>query len=747
MAKKTETKVRNPDDIPANIEGLRPEVRIVPITDTLRDNFMPYAMSVILSRAIPEIDGFKPAHRKLLYTMYKMGLLTGARTKSANVVGQTMRLNPHGDGAIYETMVRLARGNESLLHPFVDSKGNFGKVYSRDMAYAASRYTEVKLEAICREIFGEIDLQTVDFVDNYDNTTKEPRLLPTTYPNILVANNQGIAVGMASQICGFNLREVCVTTIAALKNPEHDIIETMPAPDFPTGGELIYDENAMREIYRTGRGGFRVRAKWAYLPKENIIEVTEIPYTTTVEAIMDKCAELIKAGKLKEVSDMRDETDLKGLKLTIDLKRGVDPDTLMARLFKHTPLMDVFSMNLNLLIEGTPRVLGVGEVIQEWGAWRSECVRRKLLFEAGKLRSKLHLLNGLAKILLDIDKAIKIIRETELEDEVVPNLMIGFRIDERQAEYVAEIKLRNINREYLMRRTNERGDTESALADLEASLNDPRRIRDIIIKDLKRVAETYAAPRRTAIVSEAEVEEYKPEEHIEDYPVQVFVTAGGYVKKITPASLRLSGEHKLKENDRIVWTFSAQNKDEILFFTNKYQVYKAKLYEFEDSKASVFGEFAAGKLGFDAGESLVYPCLPGDYSGHLLFAFQNGKIGRVTLESYDTKSNRRKLTGAYGDKSPLVAVYQLGGEEVELMVETTEPRAVVFHSSQLAPKSSRATQGVGVILPKGRHVVSGLGVPSKLKNPERFRVRTLPSVGLALRSQDVTDNEQLTINN
>lgn len=745
MAKKTEEKKRNPDEIPANIEGLRPEVRALPVTDILRDNFMPYAMSVILSRAIPEIDGFKPSHRKLLYTMYKMGLLTGARTKSANVVGQTMRLNPHGDGAIYETMVRMARGHEALLHPFVDSKGNFGKVYSRDMAYAASRYTEVKLDAICRELFSEIDAETVDFADNYDNTTKEPTLLPTTYPNILVSNNQGIAVGMASQFCGFNLREVCLTTIAALKNPDHDVIETLPAPDFPTGGEIIYDPDAIREIYRTGRGGFRVRAKWKYFPKENIIEVTEIPYTTTAEAIIDKCAELIKAGKLKEVADIRDETDLKGLKLTIDLKRGVDPDTLMARLFKQTPLMDVFSVNMNLLIAGTPRTLGVGEIIQEWCAWRAECVRRKLTFEAGKIRAKLHLLHGLAKILLDIDKAIKIIRETELEDEVIPNLMIGFRIDTKQAEYVAEIRLRNINREYLLRRTRETADLENELKDLEEALKDPRRIRDIIIKDLKRVAETYQAPRRTALVNESDVEEYRPEEHIEDYSVQVFVTEGGYMKKIKPESLRLSGEHKLKENDRIVWTFSAQNKDEILFFTNKYQVYKARLHEFEDGKASAMGEYVAGKLGFDAGESLIHACMPGDYSGNLLFAYENGKVGRVAMTGYDTKSNRRKLTGAYSDKSPLAAIYQLGGEEIELVIETSEPRAVVFHTSQLAPKTSRATQGVGVILPKGRHKVVNLGVTARLKNPERFRVRTLPSVGLALRSQDTGEYEQTTI--
>ncbi|MCL2081479.1 MAG: topoisomerase IV [Oscillospiraceae bacterium] len=733
--------------IPPNVEGLRAEVREENITDTLRDNFMPYAMSVIVSRAIPEIDGFKPSHRKLLYTMYKMGLLTGARTKSANVVGQTMRLNPHGEAAIYETLVRLARGYEALLHPFIDSKGNFGKVYSRDMAYAASRYTEVKLDGICAEIFGEIDRDTVDFTDNYDNTLKEPMLLPTVFPNVLVSQNLGIAVGMASNFCGFNLAEVCRTTIAFLRDPGCDILDTLPAPDFPTGGEIIYNKDAMRGIYQTGRGGFRVRAKWRYLPKENIIEVFEIPYTTTVEAIMDKCAELVKAGKLKEVSDIRDETDLKGLRITFDLKRGTDHEKLMLRLFKQTPLMDAFSVNLNLLIAGTPFTLGVDKILEEWCAWRTECVRRRLFNDAAKLREKLHLLHGLAKILLDIDRAIKIIRETDEESEVVPNLMIGFRIDERQAEYVAEIKLRNINRAYLLGRTEETKRLENAVKDLEDTLKDPKRVRDILIADLKRVMDKYGAPRRSELVSESDVEDFRPEEHIEDYAVHVFITEGGYLKKITPNSLRLSGEHKLKENDRIIASLDARNKDEILFFTSRQQCYKARLHEFEDSKASQMGEYVPGKLGFESGEALLFTCLPEDYSKHLLIGFENGKAARVELGAYATVSNRRKLQNAFSDKSPAVSFMVLEGDR-ELIMTTTEPRAIVFHSAQLSPKTTRNTQGVSVISPKGRHRAEKLCAPSELgvANLERFRVRSLPSVGVALRAQDL-GNEQLTMNN
>jgi len=731
--------------IPPDVEGLRAEVREEFITDTLKDNFMPYAMSVIVSRAIPEIDGFKPSHRKLLYTMYKMGLLTGARTKSANVVGQTMRLNPHGEGAIYETLVRLSRGYSALLHPFIDSKGNFGKVFSRDMAYAASRYTEVKLDGICVELFGEIDKDTVDFADNYDNTLKEPTLLPTTFPNVLVSQNLGIAVGMASNFCGFNLAEVCKTTIAFLKNPNCDLLDTLPAPDFPTGGEIIYNKDAMRDIYKTGRGSFRVRAKWRYLREDNIIEVFEIPYTTTVEAIMDKCAELIKAGKLKEVSDIRDETDLKGLRLTLDLKRGTDPEKLMLRLFKLTPLMDAFSVNFNLLIAGTPFTLGVDKILDEWCAWRTECVKRRIFNDAAKLKERLHLLHGLAKILLDIDRAIKIIRETDEESEVIPNLMIGFRIDAKQAEYVAEIKLRNINRAYLLGRTEETKRLEDELEDLEDTLKNPGRVRDILIADLKRVIAKYSEPRNTELVSESDVEDFKPEEHIEDYAVHVFVTEGGYLKKITPNSLRLSGEQKLKENDRLVSEFNAQNKDEILFFTNKQQCYKAKLHEFEDSKASQLGEYIPGKLGFENGETLVFTCLPEDYSGHLLIAFENGKVARIELSSYATVSNRRKLQNAFSDKSPTVSFMKLDGDK-ELIMTTTEPRAIIFHSAQLTPKTTRSTQGVSVISPKGRHYAEKLSPPDELEvvNIERFRVRSLPSVGVALRSQDV-GNVQLTI--
>jgi DNA gyrase subunit A len=731
--------------IPDNVEGLRAEVREEFITNTLKDNFMPYAMSVIVSRAIPEIDGFKPSHRKLLYTMYKMGLLTGARTKSANVVGQTMRLNPHGEGAIYETLVRLSRGYSALLHPFIDSKGNFGKVFSRDMAYAASRYTEVKLDNICAELFGEIDKDTVDFTDNYDNTLKEPMLLPTTFPNVLVSQNLGIAVGMASNFCGFNLSEVCKTTIAFLKNPGCDLLDTLPAPDFPTGGEIIYNKDTMREIYKTGRGSFRVRAKWRYLREENIIEVFEIPYTTTVEAIMDKCAELIKAGKLKEVSDIRDETDLKGLRLTLDLKRGTDAEKLMQRLFKQTPLMDAFSINFNLLIAGTPFTLGVDKILEEWCAWRTGCVKRRIFNDAEKLKEKLHLLHGLAKILLDIDRAIKIIRETDEESEVIPNLMIGFRIDAKQAEYVAEIKLRNINRAYLLGRTEETKRLEKELKDLEDTLADSERVRDILITDLKRVIDKYGSPRKTALVSESEVEDFKPEEHIEDYPVHVFITEGGYLKKITPNSLRLSGEQKLKENDRLVFEYNAQNKDEILFFTNKQQCYKARLHEFEDSKASQLGEYIPGKLGFESGETLVFTCLPENYSGNLLIAFENGKIARIELSAYATVSNRRKLQNAFSDKSTAISFMTLNSD-CELIMTTTEPRAIVFHSAQLTPKTTRSTQGVSVISPKGRHRAEKLCPPGELGviNIERFRVRSLPSVGVALRSQDI-GNEQLVL--
>ena len=638
-----------------NVMGLRADVVEQNITETLETNYMPYAMSVIVSRAIPEIDGFKPSHRKLLYTMYKMGLLTGARTKSANIVGQTMRLNPHGDAAIYDTMVRLSKGYGALLHPFVDSKGNFGKVYSRDMAWAASRYTEAKLAPICAELFRDIDSDTVDFVDNYDNTMKEPALLPTTFPNILVSANQGIAVGMASQLCGFNLGEVCDTTIAFLKNPEVRISETLLAPDFPTGGEVLYDARVIEDIYNTGRGGVKVRARWRYDKKENLIEIYEIPYTTTSEAIMDKVAELIKAGKVKEISDMRDETDLSGLKLTIDLKRGADPDKLMQKLFKSTTLQDTASCNFNVLIGGMPRVMGVRELLEEWCAWRTESVKRRVYFVLKKRQDKLHLLKGLKKILLDIDKAIEIIRETEKEADVVPNLMIGFGIDQIQAEYVAEIKLRNINREYILKRVEETASLESEIEDLEDTLARPSRIRKIIVSELEEVRKKYAEPRRTGILYDYAEDADAEEDAIEDYPVTLFLSQQGYFKKITPQSLRMSGEQKFKEDDALSVSVESSNAAELMFFTDRAQVYKTRASDFADGKASLLGDYLPSKLGMDEGESVMGMVLPGDYSGYMLFFFENGKAAKVELSAYKTMSNRRRLTGAYSDKSPLKA--------------------------------------------------------------------------------------------
>ena len=607
-----------------NVMGLRADVVEQNITETLETNYMPYAMSVIVSRAIPEIDGFKPSHRKLLYTMYKMGLLSGARTKSANIVGQTMRLNPHGDAAIYDTMVRLSKGYGALLHPFVDSKGNFGKVYSRDMAWAASRYTEAKLAPICAELFRDIDSDTVDFVDNYDNSMKEPALLPTTFPNILVSANQGIAVGMASQLCGFNLGEVCDTTIAFLKNPEVRISETLLAPDFPTGGEILYDARVIEDIYNTGRGGVKVRARWRYDKKENLIEIYEIPYTTTSEAIMDKVAELIKAGKVKEISDMRDETDLSGLKLTIDLKRGTDPDKLMQKLFRSTTLQDTASCNFNVLIGGMPRVMGVRELLDEWCAWRTESVKRRVYFVLKKRRDKLHLLKGLKRILLDIDKAIKIIRETEKEADVVPNLMIGFGIDQVQAEYVAEIKLRNINREYILKRVEETASLESEIEDLEDTLARPSRIRKIIVSELEEVRKKYAEPRRTGILYDFVEEAEAAEDMIEDYPVTLFLSQQGYFKKITPQSLRMSGEQKFKEDDSLRVSVESSNAAELMFFTDRAQVYKIRASDFADGKASLLGDYLPSKLGMDEGESVAGMVLPGDYSGYMIFFFENG---------------------------------------------------------------------------------------------------------------------------
>ena len=714
------------------------------ISETLEINYMPYAMSVIVSRAIPEIDGFKPSHRKLLYTMYKMGLLNGGRTKSANIVGQTMRLNPHGDAAIYETMVRLARGNETLLHPFVDSKGNFGKVYSRDMAYAASRYTEAKLDGICGEIFKDIDSDTVDMVDNYDATMKEPSLLPTTFPNVLVSANQGIAVGMASNICSFNLKEVCDTAIALMKNPDHDILETLPGPDFSTGAELLFDEAATREIYSTGRGSFRLRAKWRYVKEGNLIEITEIPYTTATEVIMDKVAELIKAGKIREIADMRDETDLGGLKLTIDLKRGVDPDKLMQKLFRMTTLQDSFPCNFNILIAGMPRVMGVGEILDEWTAWRTDCIKRRLFFQIGKKEEKLHLLKGLERILLDIDKAIRVIRETEMDSEVVPNLMIEFGIDEIQANFVAEIKLRNINKEYILKQTKAISQLEQEIADMRATLESSRKLKNVIISELQEVSKKYGQPRKTEIlynVSETAPED--EEESVPDYPVTVFVSKEGYLKKITAQSLRMSGEQKFKEGDSLSFTRETTNRAEFLVFTDKYQCYKSRLSDFDDGKASLLGDYLPQKLGFEPGENLVSLQFCGDYKGFVLFFFENGKAAKVPLSAYETKTNRKKLTGAYSDKSPLVAAMVLE-EDAQIALYSSDGRAAVFSTAQLLPKTTRNTQGVAVMTLKKKAVLQDARLleESGIANPGRYRTKTIPSAGMLLKEEDSADKQQ-----
>ncbi len=713
------------------------------ISETLELNYMPYAMSVIVSRAIPEIDGFKPSHRKLLYTMYKMGLLKGGRTKSANIVGQTMRLNPHGDAAIYETMVRLAKGNETLLHPFVDSKGNFGKVYSRDMAYAASRYTEAKLDSFCDELFRDIDSDTVDMVDNYDATMKEPALLPTTFPNVLVSANQGIAVGMASNICSFNLKEVCETAIALMNNPEHDILETMPGPDFSTGGELLFDEATTREIYATGRGSFKLRAKWRYVEKGNLIEIYEIPYSTASEVIMDKVAELIKAGKIKEINDMRDETDLGGLKLTIDLKRGVDPEKLMQKLFRMTTLQDSFGCNFNILIAGMPRVMGVAEILEEWTAWRTDCVKRRLYYQKQKKQERLHLLKGLERILLDIDKAIAIIRETELESEVVPNLMIGFGIDEIQANYVAEIKLRNINKEYILKQLKAVGELEKEIADLQATLDSSRKLKNLIISELKNVIAKYEQPRKTEIVYQTEsIMEEDEEDDIPDYPVTMFVSKEGYLKKITAQSLRMSGEQKFKEGDSLKLTVETTNKAELLVFTDKAQCYKTRLSDFEDGKASQWGDYLPQKLGMDADEKVLYTILPGDYKGFMVFLFENGKVARVPLSAYETKANRRRLTGAYSDKSPLVGAFALT-EDCQLAVYTTDGRALIFSTALLAPKTTRNTIGVNVVSLKKKAAVShALRLEdSGITNQSRYRCRTIPGAGALVKEEDSADKQ------
>ena len=743
MPKKKQPEEKRPGN--PNVMGLHAAVVEQGITDTLESNYMPYAMSVIVSRAIPEIDGFKPSHRKLLYTMYKMGLLTGARTKSANIVGQTMRLNPHGDAAIYDTMVRLSRGYGALLTPFVDSKGNFGKVYSRDMAWAAPRYTEAKLAPICAELFQDIDSDTVDFVENYDNTMLEPALLPTTFPNILVSANTGIAVGMASQFCGFNLKEVCETAVAYLKNPACDLTETLLAPDFPTGGQLLYDGNIIRELYESGRGSVRVRAKYRYLKAENLIEVYEIPYSTTTEAILDKVAELIKGGKIREIADMRDETDLSGLKLAIDLKRGTDPDKLMAKLFKLTTLEDAFACNFNVLIAGMPKVLGVRQILEEWCAWRTESVRRRLYFVLGKKRDKLHLLKGLQRILLDIDKAIRIIRETEEEAEVIPNLMIGFGIDQVQAEYVAEIKLRNINKEYILKRTRETDALRDEIDDLEDTLNDPRRVKKILVDELTAAARKYGEPRKTEILYEHQQMELPEEEPEAKYPVRLFLSREGYLKKITPQSLRMSGEQKYKEGDGPRQSFETTSNAELMLFTDRCQVYKVRLGEFEDSKASVLGDYLPAKLKMEDGESVIYALLPGDYSGSLLFLYENGKAARVELAAYQTASNRRKLTGAYSDKAPLAAILRLT-EDGEVAVYSDEPRCLILHTALLAPKTTRSSQGVAVMTLKKNRRLTGARflAETAIQNPARYRVRSLPAAGALLKGED-NGEKQLTL--
>ena len=715
------------------------------ITDTLETNYMPYAMSVIVSRALPEIDGFKPAHRKLLYTMYQMGLLKGARTKSANIVGSTMHLNPHGDQAIYDTLVRLSRGNESLLLPYVSSKGNFGKAYSRDMAYAASRYTEAKLEDVCRELFADIDKDTVDFVDNYDATTTEPTLLPVTFPTILANNTLGIAVGMASNICSFNLAELCETTISLLRDEKHDLLSTLKAPDFVGGGLILYDEEELRRIYETGRGSVRVRARYEYDRENNMIEITQIPPTTTVEAIMDKIAELVKAGKLREISEMRDETDLGGLKLTLDLKRGQDPDKLMGRLFRMTPLEDSFSCNFNVLIAGQPRVMGVREILTEWAAFRADCVRRRTYFDLQGKEKRLHLLEGLEVILLDIDKAIRIVRETEEDAEVVPNLMIGFGIDRVQGEYVAEIKLRHLNREYILKRTEEIAGLKEEIAALRDVLEHPSKIKKIIIGELGEVSKKYAQPRRSEIlydIPQAEQEETEPE--MPDYPVTVFYTEEGYFKKITPASLRMSSEQRLKDGDSVRYEFETKNNAWLLFFTNKAQVYKCRVGDFADTKASAMGEYLPAKLGMEEGETPIFVTVTEDYRGHMLFVFQNGKAAKIPLSSYETKQNRRKLVGAYSDKAELAAIRELP-QEAELAIQTSGGRMLLVHSTQIPEKTTRNSIGVSVITLKKNARITSVKMADDLElaNPHRYRVRTLPAAGALLRTEDVAEQISL----
>lgn len=742
-SRKRSSNKENTERIKGVIEGAGMVVE-QKIVSTIQENYMPYAMSVILSRAIPEIDGFKPSHRKLLYTMYKMGLLTGARTKSANIVGATMKLNPHGDAAIYDTMVRLSRGYEALLHPYVDSKGNFGKFYSRDMAWAASRYTEAKLDVICNELFRDIDKDAVDFMDNYDNTMKEPTLLPATFPSVLVNANTGIAVGMASSICSFNLREICETTAALIKDPDHDIKSTLPAPDFIGAGQIIYNEKAIDDIYRIGKGSIKVRSKYEYDKSANCIDITAIPPTTTCEAIIEKVIDLVKGGKAKEISDIRDETGRDGLKITIDLKRGVDPDKLMAKLFRFTTLEDSFSCNFNVLIGGVPRVLGVKDLLNEWTAFRIECIRRRTYFELGKKTDKLHLLKGLEVILLDIDKAIKIVRETEEESEVVPNLMIGFGIDQIQAEYVAEIKLRHLNREYILKRTQEIEDLEKEIAELESILKSKTKIKNIIVKELKEVADKYGKPRKSLIIYEDETNYVEEAEEIPDYAVNFFFTKEGYFKKITPLSLRMSGEQKLKEGDEVSQQIEGTNGCDLLFFTNKCQVYKAKANDFGDTKASVLGEYIPAKLSMDEGETAVKMVVTKDYKGFLIFGYENGKLGKVPLESYATKTNRKKLANSYSDKAPL-ADMEFFAEEGEALLESSSGRLLIVNTADIAMKTSRTTQGVAVMKQKKGHRLMSVKKyeAGTFKNEKRFKIKTIPSMGAIPTAEE--QGEQLSL--
>jgi DNA gyrase subunit A len=715
-----------------------------PITRTLEENYMPYTMSVIVSRAIPEIDGFKPSHRKLLYTMYKMGLLNGVKTKSANIVGQTMRLNPHGDMAIYETMVRLTRGHDALILPLVESKGNFGKHYSRDMAFAAPRYTEAKLDPVCAEIFADIDKDVVDFVDNYDGTMKEPTLLPTTFPNILVNPNQGIAVGMASTICSFNLNEICQTTIELIKNPDHNIMLTLTAPDFTTGGYLIYDREQLRQIYETGVGSFKVRAKYSYDKKANCIEITEIPFSTTVEAIIDKVVDLVKTGKIKEASYIRDETDINGMKIAIDLKRGADPDKLMQRLFKMTPLEDSFAANFNILIGGRPKTMGIKEILSEWIAFRTECIKRGLFYDIQKTNDRLHLLLGLQKILLDIDKAIKIVRETEEEDEVVPNLMIGFGIDEIQAEFVAEIKLRNLNREYILNKTAEIEKLKKAAEDMQNTLNSPAKLKKVIIDQLTQIMKKYGKPRKTALLYEDEIEEPEEEETAEDYPVTVFMTAAGYFKKITAQSLRMSGDHKLKEGDEIRFTFEATNLSNLLIFTDKYQVYKARVCDFDDSRTSVLGDFLPQKLGMDSGETPVFITATTDYKGYILAFFENGKCAKIEMASYETKTNRKKLINAYSDASPLVAFFAVTEEKL-FVLTSSNGRCLIVDSGAISAKSTKNTAGVNVMTLKAKSILSDVVLYEEgmFEKPNKYRTKNIPAAGSFLKEDESPSQTKL----